>query len=494
MDPERIGRVRVGRLLSRRSTMSVYAGVDSERAVPVAIKIMDRSPGGGDADERRAFLDAARRLGLLESDRIGRVFDAGELADGRAYAITELADRGRLTDRIAERGGRPFGVAEALALSVEFAECLLAAHGHGIWYRNPTPDSVGFVSAAHAPGTLDDSSGQRERMIIDDFSVVPMIERVGASPADERTAVHAAAAGLYARLRKADGSAPPSGHVWQPKPDDSASVERAVVALIAGETAGLVAAAGTQTDPAPTPAAVTAPTPAEPEADDTIVLPRFVESSRPRLPARAAAVVLAAGLVAGIAIGWGVTRSRPVAASAPRADVKASPSQARPSTSQATTKPSPGASAASPAGALDGPSSSPAGSAGSAAPAATPNGTTSAAPSKDDPQGRAGRYAGFITATSDGCGTLKQGKNYGIVVNVSVENQGRSAIFLFRLSYRDDPVTIQATLAANGAFRGEYNIDGTEGTMSGHFAGDRIVDVKGSEGDCGYAWSATRKS
>lgn len=458
MIPDRIGSVRVGRLLSSGDGFTVYAGVDPAREQPVAVRV---AIAPDDAAATR-FLDAARTLRLLASDRVVRVFDAGRLADGTVYAITELT-RQSLADRIAAREGG-FAPSEALALAATAAACLLDAHGHGVIFRDPGPASFRFAG---------------DRMVVDDWSVVPMSERITASPQAERDAIRARAAALFSLMTREEE--PAVADPFAPATDDRAGLERSIIGLTIPAAPEPVSEPVSEPGPAPAPAVAAA-------GEETVVLrtETFDQSPAPRrrVAAGALAIVLIAGIAVGTAIGWAATRSSPVGApvSAP------APTTTKAGAATTGTK-APGATpkAASPST----PGSTPAAtatSAGTVAPA------PSASVSRDDPQGRAGRYTGFITATNGGCGSLQEGRNDAVTVDVAMQNGGKSAIFTFKLGYRDEPIAVTVTVAENGAFRGDYNVDGTAGKMSGTFAGERIADVSGSEDDCSYAWSAKRSA
>lgn len=448
MIPERIGSVRLGRLLWAAGGTTTYAGVDPALDAPVAVTI----PAATDDASIGRFLDAARTLRLVRSPGVLRVLDAGRLDGGAAYAITEMPSHQSVADRIAAHAGTPVLFVEAFAIATQAAECLLDAHGHGIVFEGVTTESLRYVAG-------DDG---RERLVVAAWSVVPVAERVATTPAGERAAILDWAAGLVQAMATTPAG---SAHSGGPGGPDGNGVEgseagREIMRRLAGHA------------------------PPPPSTADTMALPVAEPPPPPRaarLPLAAAAGILLVGLSVGAATGWVATRADPAPAPVAKPDASSTGRAAG-----ATATPRPSVTTASPAE----PTAASTATDGAVVPSAAATATPSA--TADDPQGRSGRYAGFITATTDGCGSLQEGRNYGITVDVDVRNRGTRADFTIRLSYRDEPVAITVTLAESGAFRGDYNIEGTAGSMSGRFAGERITDVRGKEEACEYAWSAKR--
>lgn len=439
--PERIAGVRLGRLLTSTGDLATYAGVDPGRDAPVSVTVMTSS----DQAALARFVDAARTLVLVRSERVLRVFDAGSIEGVGAYAITELAGRETLADRIAARAGEPFPFADAFAIATQAAECLLSAHGHGLVFDRVSARSFLYVAGADG----------RERLVVAAWSLVPVAERVTIDPSRERDAIVDWAAGMVSTLS--------GGEPVSPDPPMHRPAEAGLLIM----------------------QRIAAPPPGR--DDDTIVMlspEPAVPPGRRRPPAAAVAAVLIAGLVAGALIGWAATRSQPVSSPGASAGSGIPVATPLPSGTPAASRP-----ASVPASV---PASAPASPRKTATTLPSVIASPAASASADDPQGRSGRYTGFITATTDDCGALQKGRNYGITVDVIVTNRGTRADFTIRLSYRDQPVAITVTLAENGAFRGDYNIDGTAGSMTGRFAGQRITDARGKEEACEYAWSATR--
>src|SRR5256885_7417235 len=143
----RIGRFQVERALGSGTFATVWLARDEDLDAWVGIKLLAENWTLNE-DARRRFIDEARALRRLDSERIVRVYEVGHLEDGRPYMVMEFADRGTLDDRIRLRAqlNRPFSVGEAVRLSVEIAECLVAVHDLRIVHRDVKPSNVLFRS------------------------------------------------------------------------------------------------------------------------------------------------------------------------------------------------------------------------------------------------------------------------------------------------------------------------------------------------------------
>src|SRR5207245_1874075 len=109
----RIGRFEVQRPLGSGSFATVWLARDEDLDAWVAIKLLAEN-WSFNRDARRRFIEEARALRRLDSERIVRVYDVGSLDDSRPYMVMEYADRGTLEDRIRLRSQleQPFSVRE----------------------------------------------------------------------------------------------------------------------------------------------------------------------------------------------------------------------------------------------------------------------------------------------------------------------------------------------------------------------------------------------
>ncbi|MFB4297067.1 serine/threonine-protein kinase [Actinomadura sp. NTSP31] len=138
------GRYRLESLIGRGGMGEVWRAVDARLRRPVAVKALPAElvdvPGAMDRFEREAEAAAA-----LQHPGITVVFDVGRTGDGLAYLVMELLEGEDLRTIVRRHpGGLP--VAEAVALAVQLADALAAAHSRGIVHRDIKPANL-FVLA-----------------------------------------------------------------------------------------------------------------------------------------------------------------------------------------------------------------------------------------------------------------------------------------------------------------------------------------------------------
>jgi hypothetical protein len=155
---ERIGRYRVERRLGSGAFALVWLGHDEVLDAPVAIKVLAEN-WAHQLDLRARFVEEARVLRRADSDRVVRVFDIGDLPDGRPYFVMSYADRGTLEERLEDDARLP--VAEALRLAELVARGVAVVHGLGVIHRDLKPSNVLFQSTAAG----------RERLLIADLGL-----------------------------------------------------------------------------------------------------------------------------------------------------------------------------------------------------------------------------------------------------------------------------------------------------------------------------------
>lgn len=135
---QRVGRYRLLERIGVGAFATVWAARDDELDVPVAVKVLADN-WTQRADIRGRFLAEARILRKIDDERIVRVFDIGELDDGRPYFVMDYADKGSLDQRMDE-GTIP--VEEAVAYGIQAAEALSVLHQHGVVHRDVTPGNL----------------------------------------------------------------------------------------------------------------------------------------------------------------------------------------------------------------------------------------------------------------------------------------------------------------------------------------------------------------
>ena len=122
----------------------VYRAIDVRLERPVALKFLPEDGQGPSSAER--LRREARAAAALNHPNICTVYDIGEV-DGRHFIAMELVEGETLAARIA---GHPVPLDEALALAIEIADALHAAHAGGVVHRDLKPANIIVTPAGHA--------------------------------------------------------------------------------------------------------------------------------------------------------------------------------------------------------------------------------------------------------------------------------------------------------------------------------------------------------
>lgn len=116
----------------------VYLAEDTRLGRKVAIKFLSEQ-FSRDADKLDRFVQEAKAASALNHPNILTVYDIGE-SDGKNYIATEYIEGKTLRERIRPRS--PMQLDEILAITLQVAEALAAAHRAGIVHRDIKPENI----------------------------------------------------------------------------------------------------------------------------------------------------------------------------------------------------------------------------------------------------------------------------------------------------------------------------------------------------------------
>src|SRR5687768_1584426 len=130
----RLGSYEVVSILGLGGMGEVYRARDGRLNRDVAIKVLPAS-FARDRESLERFHREARAVAALSHPNILGIYELGE-ADGAPYAVMELLEGETLRARLA---GGALPVRRAVALAVQIARGLAAAHEQGIVHRDVKP-------------------------------------------------------------------------------------------------------------------------------------------------------------------------------------------------------------------------------------------------------------------------------------------------------------------------------------------------------------------
>ncbi|MEV6303531.1 serine/threonine-protein kinase [Actinoplanes sp. NPDC051861] len=179
-DTGRIGRYRIVSPLGEGSFATVHLAVDEELESRVAIKVL--APRWNlDAGVRERFLDEARLLRRLESRRLVRIYDIGQLPDGRPYFVMEHADLGTLQDRLdaLAAAGERVTLPAAVAVARQVALALSEVHRAGVVHRDIKPGNILLFTGRPEEGAdgAEPVLAAGERLALGDFGLAKDLSR-----------------------------------------------------------------------------------------------------------------------------------------------------------------------------------------------------------------------------------------------------------------------------------------------------------------------------
>ena len=160
---QRFGNYRATALLGEGGMGAVYLAEHPGIGRQVAIKVL-RSELGHDEQALARFINEARAANSIRHPNIIEILDSGVTENGISYLVMELLRGESLASRIKRRGRLP--PEEAVALVMQTASALGAAHAKGIVHRDLKPDNLFVVPDEANPG--------REHIKVLDFGIAKL--------------------------------------------------------------------------------------------------------------------------------------------------------------------------------------------------------------------------------------------------------------------------------------------------------------------------------
>jgi eukaryotic-like serine/threonine-protein kinase len=195
-------RYELGPVLGQGGMARVHQGLDRQLGRQVAIKVL-APPFDRDGEFVERFRREARAAAGLSHPNIVAVFDSGS-DDGTHFIVTELVEGETLADRLRRDG--PMPPADAVAVAVDIARALAAAHARGLIHRDIKPGNVMLLpdgrvkvvdfGIARAAG----SDTLTHTGVVLGSTAYLSPEQAGGQPVDERADLYSLGCVLYEML------------------------------------------------------------------------------------------------------------------------------------------------------------------------------------------------------------------------------------------------------------------------------------------------------
>ena len=195
-------RYELGPVLGQGGMARVHQGLDRQLGRQVAIKVL-APPFDRDGEFVERFRREARAAAGLSHPNIVAVFDSGS-DDGTHFIVTELVEGETLADRLRRDG--PMPPADAVAVAVDIARALAAAHARGLIHRDIKPGNVMLlpdgrvkvvdfgIARAAGSDTLTNTG------VVLGSTAYLSPEQAGGQPVDERADLYSLGCVLYEML------------------------------------------------------------------------------------------------------------------------------------------------------------------------------------------------------------------------------------------------------------------------------------------------------
>jgi hypothetical protein len=197
-----VDRYELGPVLGQGGMARVHQGLDRQLGRRVAIKVL-APPFDRDGEFVERFRREARAAAGLSHPNIVAVFDSGS-DDGTHFIVTELVEGQTLADRLRRDG--PMPPADAVAVAVDVARALAAAHARGLIHRDIKPGNVMLLpdgrvkvvdfGIARAAG----SDTLTHTGVVLGSTAYLSPEQAGGQPVDERADLYSLGCVLYEML------------------------------------------------------------------------------------------------------------------------------------------------------------------------------------------------------------------------------------------------------------------------------------------------------
>ena len=131
-------RYHIAQLVGRGGMGSVFRVIDDRDRGTYALKVLHAAAGGSSWSLKR-FKREAEILGRIAHPAVPKIRDFGVIGDSM-YLVTDFIEGTNLRDVIAGGGALP--VREVIRIGADVADCLNAAHEHGVIHRDLKPHNV----------------------------------------------------------------------------------------------------------------------------------------------------------------------------------------------------------------------------------------------------------------------------------------------------------------------------------------------------------------
>lgn len=171
----RIGPYRILSVLGKGGMGTVYEALHETIERRAAVKVLSEDLAR-DSEYVERFLNEARAVNLIAHPGVVQIYDFGSLPDGTTFLVMELLIGQTLGQRLKQHGGK-LPLAEAVAVALEAATALRAAHGKQVVHRDLKPDNIFLIA----------TSGTKPQVKLLDFGVAKVTKTSAVSGSGSQT-------------------------------------------------------------------------------------------------------------------------------------------------------------------------------------------------------------------------------------------------------------------------------------------------------------------